>query len=272
MRVAAIQPVGHTGSDEARNLQDALQWLDRAADAGAELVTFPEGYPGPTNPLNAFDAMGPLRNKAREHRLHVVAGGLEQTDDGHHVVLWLIDDTGAEVGRYRRTTPRGPYIYRDIAAWDFAYVESSDPPAVFETRLCHLGLLVCSELYVPELSRQLALAGADVIVYPAGGAIHELLATWRTLVWARAIENLVYTIATQNLYGGEAGIGTIASPEEVIVSSTTAGMLMADLDLERLRYLRSEEERIVSPKPYRTIPGVLGWRRPDLYPLLGDRS
>jgi hypothetical protein len=42
-------------------------------------------------------------------------------------------------------------------------------------------------------------------------------------------------------------------------------MLLADLDFERLRFLREEDERIEFPKRYATIPGVLRWRRPELY-------
>jgi predicted amidohydrolase len=174
---------------------------------------------------------------------------------------------------YRRTTPHGPYIYRDIDAWQFDYAAAGDPPRVVDTPLGRIGMLVCSEVYVPELSRLLALDGADLIVYPAGGAINELMDGWRTLVRARAIENLVYTVATQNLYEpDEVGVGTVAGPEGVLASDDGEAMLVADLDLDRLDYLRGEEERIVMPKPYRTIPGVLRWRRPELYQKLLEQS
>jgi predicted amidohydrolase len=273
-RLAAIQPVSHSGDEEFRNLDDALDWMREAHRAGAELVLFPEGYPGPTNPAHQYDGLRPLQELARELQLHVVAGGLEQTPDGkHHVVLRLIDDGGDLFGTYRRTTPVGPYIYRDISAWDFDYAEASAAPQVFNTKLGKIGMLVCSEVYVPELSRVLALDGADLIVYPAGGAINELLATWRTMVWARAIENLAYTAAVQNLYEpGEQGIGLIASPEGVVSQDAGSGMLVADVDTERLRFLRDRDEHIEYPKPYATIPGVLRWRRPDLYGALGQHD
>jgi predicted amidohydrolase len=170
---------------------------------------------------------------------------------------------------YRRTTPPGPYIYRDIDAWGFDYAESDEPPAVYDTRLGRIGLLVCSEVYVPELARGLALQGADVILFPAGGAINELLETWRTLIWARAIENLVFTAAVQNLYDeDEQGIATIAAPERILARSAGESLLVADLDVDRLHFLRERDERIEFPKPYATIPGVLRWRRPELYAAL----
>jgi hypothetical protein len=63
-------------------------------------------------------------------------------------------------------------------------------------------------------------------------------------------------------------VGLIAAPEGILAQSADEGILLADLDLDRLEYLRSEEERIVFPKPYQAIPGVLRWRRPELYGAL----
>jgi predicted amidohydrolase len=270
IRLAAVQPRSGTGDDEWRNADEAVTWLERAAAQGADLVVFPEGYPGPANPAHEYDAFTPLRERAKALGVHVVASRAEETGSGgHFMTLHLIDDEGDTAGIYRRTTPRGPYLYRDLDAWAFDYIEGAEPPAVFETKLGKIGLLVCSEVYVPELSRVLALGGADVILYPAGGAINELLPTWRTLLWARAIENLVYTAAVQNIYApDEEGVGLIAGPERVITQSADEGILVADLDLDRLQYLREEEERILFPKPYEAIPGVLGWRRPELYESL----
>jgi 5-aminopentanamidase len=86
------------------------------------------------------------------------------------------------------------------------------------------------------------------------------------MVWARAIENLVYTTAVQNIYSAdERGVGTIASPEAVVASATGADMLVADVDTDRLAFLRERDERIEFPKPYHTPPGLMRWRRPELY-------
>jgi predicted amidohydrolase len=272
IRLALVQPAGATGPDEHRNAAAALAWLERAAAEGADLVVFPEGYPGPANPANDYDALAPLAVRAGELGLHVVASRIEPAGDGrHHMALHLIGDDGSTVGRYRRTSPCGPYLYGDIPAWEFEYAEADELP-VFETRLGRIGLLVCSEVYVPELTRVLVLRGAEIILCPAGGAINELLDSWRTMVRARAIESLVYAAACQNLYeDGEEGVAIIAAPERVLAASPREGLVVADLDLERLAYLRAEEEHILFPKPYATIPGVLRWRRPELYAPLGGR-
>lgn len=272
IRLAAVQPRSFHGADEERNVEEALRWVDRAAAAGADLVLFPEGYPGPTNPANTYDALDPLAEAAARAGVHIVAGAIEPAGgETYYVTLRLIGGDGQLVGTYRRATPPAPYgIYRDIPAWQFDYVHGPDDDLpVFDTALGRLGLQVCSEVYSTESSRVLTLKGAEVILYPAGGAINELLPAWRTMLWARAIENLVYTAAVQNIYSDlEEGVGTIASPEHVLAQSTGVGLLLADLALDRLRFLREEDERIEFPKRYRTVPGVLRWRRPELYGAL----
>lgn len=268
VRIAAVQPRSFTGAEEWRNAATALVWLDRAAEAGADLVLFPEGYPGPVNAASRYDAVGPIARRAAELGLHVVGSRIVKVARGYAVELYLIDDKGDIAGSYRRTTPKGPYVYHDIDTWGFDYIESDQPPRPIETRLGRIGLLVCSEVYPPELSRVLAVAGADIILYPAGGAINELLPAWRNLIWARATENLVYTAACQNILGNEEGVGTIASPEAILAQSRVDGLFCADLDMDRLAFLRSEDERIEFPKRYATIPGVMRWRRPELYAAL----
>jgi hypothetical protein len=62
-----------------------------------------------------------------------------------------------------------------------------------------------------------------------------------------------------------AGIAMIASPERVLCESQEPGLLSAVLDLDRIRWLRETDEELIVPAPYRTIPGVLKWRRPELY-------
>ena len=91
--------------------------------------------------------------------------------------------------RYRRTHPNGPWIYTGGTAWEFQYVPGDEFP-VFDTALGKVGLAMCSEVYMPEVARSLALRGAELIFMPAGKDKKTLWATWRTLIWARAIENL----------------------------------------------------------------------------------
>jgi predicted amidohydrolase len=266
VRLAVVQPRTFRGREADRNVEAGLRYLDEAVRIGAQIICFPEGYPGPANPRHDYDAMEPLQAKARSNGVFVVASRIEPVahGPGHHMVLHLIGPEGAILGTYRRTTPLGPYIYKDIDDWQFDYVVGDELP-VIETMHGRIGLLVCSEVYAPELARILALKGAELLLAPAGALLNELLPTWRAMVWARAIENLMYTAACQNIYGVEEGVAVIAGPEGVLAESTQPGVLVADLDIDRIRWLRGQDERIEMPKQYRVVPGTLRWPRADLF-------
>ena len=99
---------------------------------------------------------------------------------------------------------------------------------------------MCSEVYMPEVTRALALRGAELIFMPAGIDKNRLWATWRTLILARAIENLAIVVTTQNLFDHtQRGLAMVAAPEEILFESTAAGMSLVDVSLDRVRSLRA---------------------------------
>ncbi|HKK48059.1 MAG TPA: carbon-nitrogen hydrolase family protein [Alkalispirochaeta sp.] len=258
-RIAVVQPAAYSGPREAENVDRAIAYLGEAADAGAQIVCFPELYPGPANPVNEFDA-DVLYQEARKRRVYVIRGRREEASDGaFYVAAEMIGPDGTSLGSYRRTTPAGPYIYRDIDVWNFDYQAGNQLP-IFETPHGVVGLLVCSEVYVPELARALAHKGAEILFCPAGGLINELMPTWQIMIQARAIENLMFVGASQNLYGVEEGLGMIAGPESVIAQLSVPGIMIGDLDMARQRWLRQEQEKIEMPKQYRVVPGTLSWK------------
>jgi predicted amidohydrolase len=133
---------------------------------------------------------------------------------------------------------------------------------------------MCSEVYVPEVARALALRGAELIFMPAGKDKNKLWATWRALIWARAIENLAIVVTTQNLFDhSERGLAMVAAPEEILFESTIAGTTIVDVSLERVRYLRSTRDVVGSSDQCAVKQGLLGpqWQRPELYDLIYPR-
>jgi predicted amidohydrolase len=128
-----------------------------------------------------------------------------------------------------------------------------------------VGVLICSELWLPEVARSLAVAGAEVLLAPAGGRLTRVAPNWRLLARARAIENLCHLALTQALFGDEAGSALIAGPEDVLAESSEPGLLVADVDLGRARWLRAGDDSMLEPKPFASLPGLLRARRPELY-------
>jgi len=267
VKLAAVQPLASRGDEEHENVARALAYIDEAAAAGAHIVSFPEGYPGPYNGQLTYDPDDEIRERAKARGVYVVYSRLEpapEDPDYFHCILRLIDRHGDVLGSYRRLQTTPPHVNEVLFGKDLVPGPEEDL-VVYETEVGNLGLLICSEVYSPELARVLTLKGADILFYPIGGLIYELTDTWKTMIWARAIENLVYVAATQNLYGFEEGVGTIAGPERILAQSKVPGVLYAELDLDRLQELRDLDQRLDLPMPYQVIPGLLRWRRPELY-------
>jgi len=275
-RVAVVQPISHPPAQAEGNVADALRFVERAASEGSDFVCFPETYPGPWRMPATFDPTTALAEAAVKHGVHVVFGTIEPIDvraaTAYNLICMAYPD-GRAVARYRRTHPNGPWIYTGGTAWEFQYVAGDEFP-VFDTRHGKVGLAMCSEVYVPEVSRALALRGAELIFMPAGKDKQRLWATWRTLIWARAIENLAIVVTTQNLFNhSERGLAMVAAPEEILFESTAAGFAVVDIDLDRVRRMRAARDEVGSSNEFAAKQGVLGpqWQRPDLYDVFHPR-
>jgi predicted amidohydrolase len=268
-RLALVQPVTHRPPDDERNVDDAVRHVEAAAAGGAQVVAFPESYPGPWRMPATFDPTERMVEVAQRCGVHVQFGTLEPIDDEERTaynLLVLARPGGLAPGIYRRTHPPGPWIYTGGDAWEFKYVAANEFP-VFETQYGTFGLAMCSEAYMPEVTRAMALRGAEVIFLPAGTDKQRLWESWRNLIWSRAIENLAITATTQNLFDAtERGMAMVATPEGVIFETTRPGMFLIDIDLDRIRDLRSQEDGPGSSTVNAAKAGILTqWQRPELY-------
>jgi len=270
LRIAVIQPLAHAAPNDAANVDQAVDWVARAAMQGAQFVCFPETYPGPWRMPMTFDPSRALGAAAMKHNVHVIYGTLEpinpETQTAYNIIAMAYPD-GRAPATYRRTHPNGPWIYTGGKHWEFQYVAGDDFP-VFDTAHGKVGLAMCSEVYMPEVTRALALRGAEIIFMPAGVNKRRLWATWRTLLWARAIENLAVVVSTQNVFAAsDRGLAMVATPEDIIYESTAPGMSVVDVDLERVRELRAGRDRLDSSLSCSAKEGLLSpqWQRPELY-------
>lgn len=295
MRLGVLQPRAYAADEAPKMLEEALAYVSEAGGLGIDLLVFPETYPGPVSHDVRYEVVEPLSNAARDAGVGLVIGTTEPAD-GHgersyYVTHMAIDRSGEVVGQYRRTHPRSE-IYAGIFGsgpfWGVDYVAGSEFP-VFEMEWGTLGISICSEVFVPEVARRLALEGAEVCVFPTGVLIDDFGFTdnWRTMVRARAIENIMYTATTMNLFtddmrhaasegelvpsdpetGLNRGHAMVAGPEDVLLTWSEPGIAFTDLDLERLRRMRAEPEfpeGVVIPPPFKSLPSVHRLRRPEL--------
>ncbi|MCC7484695.1 MAG: carbon-nitrogen hydrolase family protein [Burkholderiales bacterium] len=298
VRAGIVLPHSHYGEAEWRNAERAIAYADEAARQGAQLVLYPEGYPGPMtgpldNPKFPFDPVEELKKKAKEHAIYIIAGNVVASDvaGAHLLTLRLFGPDGAQLARYVRQQPDTPplnaYLYGGKG-----HLLPGRERMVVDTDLGRIGLLICSELWCPELPRMLMLRGAEIIVSPVHGRHSRtglaLQDTWYCIARARAAENLCYVLSTQNLYVSEdfdyrtqMSAGAIAAgPERMEGRRSEPGVLLVDLDMDRLRYLRTrnfDEENLSVPedpdwRPIGCRPGQIYERDPALYRELAEPS
>jgi predicted amidohydrolase len=246
-----------------------VRFVEKASAAGADFVVFPESYPGPWRMPATFDPTEAMTDVAKRCGVYVQYGSLEpiaEEDRTAYSLVVLARPGGGAPGIYRRTHPPGPWIYTGGKYWDYNYVAGDQFP-VFETEYGEVGLALCSEVYMPEVARALALRGAEILFLPAGVDKQALWGTWRNLIWSRAIENLAVVVTTQNLFSSfEKGLAMVATPEEIIFETTKSGMSLVNIDLERVRELRELRDDVDSSSQNGAKAGVLSqWQRPEMY-------
>jgi predicted amidohydrolase len=298
VKVAAVAPVAFRGELEYRNVAQAAAYIEESVRHGAQLVVFPEGYPGPCNgPMDsggnlAMTPIAMMQEVARNLGVYISCGNMEETGilpDTYYLCHKLISPTGEILANYKRCQPTPPavnaYLYNGRR-----HVLPGNEPRVVDTEIGRLGLIICSELKVPELARVEMLMGAEVLLDPVGGTYgrailredsHGTLVPrvhmniWKALAQARAAENIMYVMVTANIWEKESTWGScIASPEGLIAESEGTGIIYGILDMERLRYLRSRswQDKDFQDAPATntpiTDPAQHRDRRPELYQKL----
>lgn len=265
-RIALAQT--EVGPDKQTNLARARDLLERAKSHGAGLVLFPETFMsefGPKAPpeVLAEDAEpldGPfvagMREAARRTGRWVVFGMRERAPrpDRCYNTTVVLDDAGAVRGVYRKTHLYDAFGQRESAAI-LPGDSLLDPlPSPFG----RLGVFVCYELRFPEVARELAVRGADILLVPAywvRGALKE--EQWTDLVKVRALENTVWVAACDQAGNHAVGRSLVADPAGLVVAQgpETETLLLADVDPGRTTAVRARFPSLAHRRPalYRTL-------------------
>jgi len=250
LRSAAGRVIDDPNAPEEKNLALAFDYIDQAVSEGAQLVAFPELYPGPSPASDALaydEVVAGMRTKAAEKKVYVLFGGAKHQGQGFYNLYHLADPHRDSLFVYEKIVP----------AMNEETMFRGQEPGLVKTELMNIGLLICWEAWFPELARTLAMRGADIVFFPTGGLIYELHDVWKAILQARAAENTIYTASSVNIWGVEAGMSYVFSPEGEVAALTTEGINYAEVDLDRLHRMKTEDEVFTVPKAYRTIPGTL---------------
>ncbi len=274
MTVSAIQITSDDAAKDA-TIERMMGFLDLAGRRGSELVVLPEIWtgaglsteeayldlaepiPGPTTDL--------LAQKARKYGMYIVGSMYEREGNQHYNSSPLITPEGEIMGKYWKThlfdAPNRPDIKGGIRESD--HVEAGTELPVFQTNPAKVGVSVCSDLRFPEVYRELALKGAEVIVC-ASAFLSPRFDHWEFFLRARATENQCWVVASGQ-YGVEpqsgiafVGRSMVVDPWGTVVATASdeEGVITTEIDLNFAEEIK------------RRYP-LMDQRRPDMYGHIG---
>jgi N-carbamoylputrescine amidase len=268
LKVALLQET-HRGNRDA-NLDAIEAGLREAAAAGAELVLLQELHNGPyfcqhesvdefdlaeTIPGHSTARIGKL---AEELKLVVVASLFEKRAAGlYHNTAVVFDRSANIAGKYRKM-----HIPDDPAFYEKFYFTPGDLGfEPIDTSVGRLGVLVCWDQWYPEAARLMALAGAELLLYPTAigwdpkddqEEKDRQRDAWVTVQRGHAVANGVPLLACNRtgLEADPSGVGSgiqfwgtsfVAGPQgEFLAKANTdkRELLVVEIDMARSEHVR----------------------------------
>lgn len=277
------------GLDRSSNLNLSIEKIREAAHLNADIVILPELHLDPyfcqNEDFSHFELAqpipGPTSNLlsalAKELGIVIVSTLFEKRAPGlYHNTAVVFDKDGRMAGKYRKMhIPDDPGFYEK---YYFTPGDIGFKP--IDTSVGKLGVLICWDQWFPEGARLMALAGAELLIYPTAigwdpedsADEHERqLNAWITIQRSHAVANGIPVIACNRVGFEKApdsntginfwGHSFIAGPQGEILTSadeTETKLLTCTLD-------KAKSERVRQIWPY------LRDRRIDEYGKLTQR-
>jgi predicted amidohydrolase len=252
---AAVQMTASSSKEE--NLAKAETFVRLAAERGASLIVLPEVFawrgPRAEEPAQVETIPGPMTERlaalARRHGIYLLAGSfLEKSDEARsYNTSLLLNPDGVILAHYRKIHLFDVDIAGQVRVKESDTKKPGQEVVACQTPLGVFGLSVCYDLRFPELYRDLASKGAEVMFVPSAFTFPTGAAHWEPLLRARAIENQAYVIAPnqigKNAHGfADYGNSMIIDPWGKVIARAADKecFITAEIDRDYLEKVRRE--------------------------------
>lgn len=278
LTVAMCSPLTNL-EDKSANLDKFIRWTKEAAARGVDLISFPElaltGYQltEPGEPSVLYDVAetipGPSVNRlidaAKQNNIYIVMGMYEADTEYVGMLYNTAVFVGPEglVGKYRKLT---------IESWGSYEMNKNGVGGgheipVWEIRQgWRIGIIICLDMWVPEIPRIEVLKGADLIVVISAGPVGTE-ENWIHVNRIRAIENTTgFTYC--NLAGDEHGFRFFGGRMAVEAGGEVLVPMEGSADKEGMAIATFSAEKLYNAR--KTVPALIRDRNPAAYQRLVD--
>ena len=209
-------------ADVKENIEKADEMVRRAAGQGAQVILLPELFERPyfcqerryeyyayAKTVMENDAVCHFRTTARELGVAIPVSFYEKDGCCLYNSVAMIDADGTVMGVYRKTHIPDDHYYQE----KFYFTPGNTGFRVWDTRFGRVGVGICWDQWFPETARCLALAGAEMILYPTAIGSEPILNCdsmehWRRCMQGHAGSNLLPVAAANRI-----GLETVAPDE-----------------------------------------------------------
>ncbi len=277
--VAALQTA--LTDDVATNVAHVEALVRQAAARGAQIVLPSELFEGHyfcvTEREDDFDRARPVAGHPTIARLAALAAELgivipvsfyEQDGPERYNSIAVLDADGQNLGVYRKShIPAGPGYQEK-----FFFKPGNTGFRAWSTRFGTIGVGICWDQWFPEAARAMALAGAEILLYPTaiGSEPEEpgldTRDSWQRVMIGHAVANAVGVVAANRIglegdpatgitFYGSSFICDARGDKLAELGRADDGVITASFDLDQLARVRASM-------------GFFRDRRPELYDRL----
>jgi len=258
--------------DKEHNIKEMEKKIKQAKRNGANLVIFPElaltGYVVRdlayelAEPIPKGPAVHQISDIAKKENVHVIFGMIERSAKAQavlHNTAVLVGPKGF-IGKYQKMHLPTHSVFEEKR-----YFRQGYQTPVYDTNIGKLGMIICYDIYFPEVTRLMRLKGAQLIACISASPSTRR-GFFEVLTTARAIENSVF-LAFTNLVGLEDGLqfwggSRLIAPSGSIIAQ--AKYDEEDIVLAKINY--SDMKRVEAFVP--TLRDI----RPELFIALKEEA
>ena len=241
-----------------------------AIDEGAGFIALPEYCGGlkcrgpklcpPSQPEDSHPILQNVAELAADGNVWILIGSIAVDGPDGRIFNrgFLVDNRGNVAARYDKLHMFDIQLSDNEIFRESAVVEPGSSAVVARAPFGKIGMTICYDLRFPGLYRDLAAAGAGILTVPAAFLETTGRAHWHVLNRARAIENGCYVVAPcaiGQIPGGSRSYGhsLIVDPwgEVVVDGETDRGIIMAEIDLDKVAAARAKIPSLTHGRSYR---------------------